>query len=73
MDVPFEWEENRTIDPKVYEQAAKDGLLVPLAYGAHIPERFANKDGTVFGGIPVKEWDGCASLPRAPRDTSAGS
>jgi len=58
MDVPFEWEENRTIDPKVYEQAAKDGLLVPLAYGAHIPERFANKDGTVFGGIPVKEWDG---------------
>jgi len=42
----------------VYRQMGKDGLLTCLAFGAKIPPKYANKDGTVFGGVKVDEWDG---------------
>lgn len=41
---------------------AKDGLLVALAFGAHVPAKWARKDGTVFGGVKAGEWDGFVSL-----------
>ncbi|SGY15214.1 BQ5605_C013g07289 [Microbotryum silenes-dioicae] len=58
MDVGFEWEENREIDHSVYQQLAKDGLLVCLAFGTKIPKKWANAKGEVFGGIKVEQWDG---------------
>lgn len=56
--VPYEWEEAKTIDPAVYQQLAKDGLLVPLVFGHRVPKKYAQKDGTVFGGVKAEEWDG---------------
>ncbi|GJN93482.1 hypothetical protein Rhopal_006539-T1 [Rhodotorula paludigena] len=59
MDAPFEWEEEtKVVDPKVYADAAKQGIVTCLAFGTKIPKKWANKDGTVFGGIKVEEWDG---------------
>ncbi|GAA5891544.1 hypothetical protein JCM6882_004505 [Rhodosporidiobolus microsporus] len=59
MSVPYEWEEEtRTVDPAVYKQAAKDGIVACLAWGASIPKEWAKEDGTVFGGVKVEEWDG---------------
>ncbi|GAA5825945.1 hypothetical protein JCM11251_000063 [Rhodosporidiobolus azoricus] len=59
MSVPFEWEEEtKTVDPAVYQQAAKDGIVTCLAWGASIPREYAKEDGTVFGGVKVEEWDG---------------
>ncbi|GAA6058661.1 hypothetical protein JCM10212_004072 [Sporobolomyces blumeae] len=59
MDVPFEWEEEtKVVDPNVYEQMGKDGLLLCLAFGAKIPKKWANPDGAVFGGVKAEEWDG---------------
>lgn len=66
MDAPFEWEEEtKVVDPKVYADAAKQGIVTCLAFGTKIPKKWANKDGTVFGGIKVEEWDGLcvAALP----------
>lgn len=69
MDQPYEWEESKNIDPAVYQQAAKDGLLVALAFGARIPAKWARPDGTIFGGVKVEEWDGlyvsrCSGIAR---------
>lgn len=58
MDVPYAWDEKGSIDPEVYQQMAKDGLLVALAFGTKVPAKWAKKDGTVFGGVTVEEWDG---------------
>jgi hypothetical protein len=33
----------------VYQQAAKDGIVTCLAFGAKIPKKWAKQDGTVFG------------------------
>ncbi|KAL8287489.1 hypothetical protein RQP46_003347 [Phenoliferia psychrophenolica] len=57
-DVGNRWEEDGKIDPAVYQQLAKDGLLVAFAFGAHVPKEWAQKDGTVFGGVKVEDWDG---------------
>lgn len=57
-DQAFDWEEAKVVDPKVYAQLGKDGLLVCLAFGARIPKEYAKPDGTVFGGVKVEEWDG---------------
>lgn len=71
MDVPFEWEEEtKVVDPAVYRQMGDDGLLICLAFGAKIPQKWAKPDGTVFGGVKVDEWDGlCVSIDllRQPR------
>ncbi|GAA5938284.1 acyl-CoA dehydrogenase family protein [Sporobolomyces koalae] len=59
MDVPFEWEEEtKVIDPKVYQEMARVGLLTVLAFGHKIPKKWAKPDGTVFGGVRAEEWDG---------------
>ncbi|GAA5879772.1 hypothetical protein JCM8547_007574 [Rhodosporidiobolus lusitaniae] len=59
MSVPYEWEEEtKVVDPRVYEQAAKDGIVACLAWGAKIPKQWAKEDGTVFGGVKVEDWDG---------------
>ncbi|GAA6020388.1 hypothetical protein JCM11491_000334 [Sporobolomyces phaffii] len=59
MDIPYEWEEEtKVVDPNVYLQMAKDGLLTVLGFGTKVPKKWANKDGTLFGGVPVEEWDG---------------
>lgn len=61
MDVPNKWEEDGKIDPAVYAQLANDGLLVAVAFGTRVPAEWAKKDGTVFGGVKVEEWDGFVS------------
>ncbi|GAA5990047.1 hypothetical protein JCM11641_001486 [Rhodosporidiobolus odoratus] len=59
MDVPYEWEEEtKVVDPAVYAQAAKDGIVACLAWGNRVPKQWAKPDGTVFGGVKVDEWDG---------------
>lgn len=58
MDVPYEWEENKTIDPAVYQEMAKAGLLTALAFGHRVPKKWAKKDGTVFAGVKAEDWDG---------------
>ncbi|GAA5867582.1 hypothetical protein JCM3774_001518 [Rhodotorula dairenensis] len=59
MDVAYEWEEEtKVVDPEVYQQAAKDGIVTALAFGAKVPQKWAKKDGTVFGGIKAEQWDG---------------
>ncbi|GAA6041517.1 hypothetical protein JCM8097_001918 [Rhodosporidiobolus ruineniae] len=58
MDVPFEWEEEtKVVDPEVYKQAGKDGLVAALAFGPRALKEYASKDGTVFGGVKAEEWD----------------
>lgn len=58
MDVPYAWDEKGSIDPATYQEMAKAGLLVPLAFGAKVPAKWAKKDGTVFAGVKAEEWDG---------------
>lgn len=58
MDVPFEWEEKKMIDPAVYQEMAKAGLLTALAFGHRVPKKWAKKDGTVFAGVKAEDWDG---------------
>lgn len=59
LDVAYEWEEEtKVVDPAVYQQAAKDGIVTCLAFGAKIPKKWAKQDGTVFGGIKAEQWDG---------------
>ncbi|GAA6007196.1 hypothetical protein JCM10207_001542 [Rhodosporidiobolus poonsookiae] len=59
MDVPYEWEEEtKVVDPAVYAQAAKDGIVAALAWGARVPQEWAREDGTVFGGVKAEDWDG---------------
>ncbi|GAA5898797.1 acyl-CoA dehydrogenase family protein [Sporobolomyces salmoneus] len=59
MDVPYEWEEETlVVDPAVYRQMAKDGILTVLGFGTKIQKKYANPDGTVFGGVKAEEWDG---------------
>lgn len=63
MDVPYEWEENKTIDPAVYQEMAQAGLLTALAFGHRVPKKWAKKDGTVFAGVKAEDWDGlCVQL-----------
>lgn len=59
MDVSGDWEEQGKIDPKVYAQAAKDGLLLPFGCGGRIPKHWVNEsDGRkIIGGITADEYD----------------
>lgn len=58
FDVAYEWEENRAINPDVYQAFAKAGLLAAFAFGPRVPLRWAQADGTVFGGVKAQDWDG---------------
>src|ERR1700743_365514 len=51
-----EWAAAGKIPDEVYQQCARDGLLVPISGGRTIPTEWA-KYGIV-GGIKAEEWDG---------------
>ncbi|KDN52137.1 acyl-CoA dehydrogenase NM domain-like protein [Tilletiaria anomala UBC 951] len=53
-------EESGKADPKIYAQAAKDGLLIPFALGAKIPRKLYDEfaEGIKLpAGIEPEEWD----------------
>lgn len=57
--MPFveQWEENRNIPLSAYEQAAKDGVLMPMGAGNKIPEEWYGKY-PIMGNVKPEEWDG---------------
>lgn len=57
--IPFaqEYEESGTYPRELYERAARDGILMPLAAGCKIPEEWHNMF-PIIGGIPPDQWDG---------------
>ena len=40
----------------MYEQCARDGIIVPIAGGNHIPKEWAHYP--IAAGIKPEEWDG---------------
>ncbi|KAF4547699.1 Acyl-CoA dehydrogenase-like protein 3 [Elsinoe fawcettii] len=51
------WEEDATLPPDLYRQAARDGLLMPMASGASIKDEWIGKY-PIIGNISPKDWDG---------------
>ncbi|TKX22878.1 acyl-CoA dehydrogenase-2 [Elsinoe australis] len=51
------WEETGLIPDSIFAQAARDGLLMPLAAGARIPPSWAGKY-PIIGDVDPSEWDG---------------
>lgn len=51
------WEENEKLPRAIYQKAAADGLLMPMASGSSIPKEWANRF-PIIGGIAPAEWDG---------------
>ena len=42
---------------QIYQKAAADGLLMPMASGRSIPDEWVGKF-PIIGGIEAPEWDG---------------
>lgn len=61
MDQAHDWEENGSIDHATYQQAAKDGLILPHIGSFHIPKEWT-RHNTIIGGVSPEEWDGFHSL-----------
>ncbi|KAH9469845.1 hypothetical protein Pst134EA_007121 [Puccinia striiformis f. sp. tritici] len=57
MDQAHDWEENGSIDHATYQQAAKDGLILPNIGGIRIPKEWT-KHAKIIADIPPEEWDG---------------
>lgn len=57
--MPFadEWEEKANIPIEIYQRAAADGILMPMASGKSIPSEVAGKF-PIIGGVKPEEWDG---------------
>ncbi|KAK0535599.1 hypothetical protein OC834_001464 [Tilletia horrida] len=59
--IPYadKWEEAKEAPASFYQQAAKDGLLIPFALGIRLPANLRNlaKDVPIPAGIPAEEWD----------------
>ncbi|KAF8855110.1 acyl-CoA dehydrogenase-like protein [Acephala macrosclerotiorum] len=51
-----EWEKVGKIPDDVYEKCARDGLLVPIAFGSRIPKEWGHYP--IAAGIPASEWNG---------------
>jgi len=51
-----EWQALGKVPNDVYEQCARDGIIVPIAGGNHIPKEWA--DYPIAAGIKPEEWDG---------------
>ncbi|KAL1961161.1 hypothetical protein VTO42DRAFT_3106 [Malbranchea cinnamomea] len=51
-----EWEAAGKIPDEVYKKCARDGLLLPIAFGRSIPREFAHYP--IIGGIKAEEWNG---------------
>lgn len=45
----------------LYEQAARDGLLMPMAAGHRIPEEWCGRF-PIIGNVTPQEWDGFHDL-----------
>lgn len=56
-----EWEKAVSIPDSIYQQAAHDGLLMPIAAGPSIPPVWKQKY-PIIGDIPADEWDGFHDL-----------
>lgn len=52
-----EWEEAASLPDALYQQAADDGLLMPMAAGSNIPVDWRGKF-PIIGNINPEEWDG---------------
>ncbi|MBW0504925.1 hypothetical protein O181_044640 [Austropuccinia psidii MF-1] len=57
MDQAHAWEENGSIDHSTFQQAAKDGLILPNIGGLSIPKEWT-QHGKIIGDISPEEWDG---------------
>ncbi|KAG8163145.1 hypothetical protein KVR01_007623 [Diaporthe batatas] len=55
------WEKTASIPDWIYEQAAKDGLLMPIAAGPSIPPEWKGKY-PIIGDVSAEEWDGFHDL-----------
>ncbi|KUJ17962.1 acyl-CoA dehydrogenase NM domain-like protein [Mollisia scopiformis] len=51
-----EWEKVGKIPDDVYEKCARDGLLVPIAFGNRIPREWGHYP--IAAGIKAEEWNG---------------
>ncbi|KAH8808108.1 long-chain specific acyl-CoA dehydrogenase [Xylogone sp. PMI_703] len=51
-----EWENQGKLPDDVYQKCARDGLLVPIAAGNHIPKEWAHYP--IAAGIKAEEWNG---------------
>ncbi|KAG7128072.1 Acyl-CoA dehydrogenase apdG like protein [Verticillium longisporum] len=56
-----DWEIAATLPDGLYEQTAKDGLLMPMASGAKVHPEWKGKY-PIIGGVPADEWDGFHDL-----------
>lgn len=56
-----EWEKAVSVPDSIYQQAARDGLLMPIAAGPSIPSVWKQKY-PIIGDIPADEWDGFHDL-----------
>ncbi|KAL9949184.1 Isobutyryl-CoA dehydrogenase, mitochondrial [Verticillium nonalfalfae] len=56
-----DWEIAATLPDGLYEQAAKDGLLMPMASGAKVHPEWKGKY-PIIGDVPAVEWDGFHDL-----------
>ncbi|KAG0141976.1 hypothetical protein CROQUDRAFT_663125 [Cronartium quercuum f. sp. fusiforme G11] len=61
VDSAHEWEENYSIDPATYKQAAIDGLILPQIGGSRIPREWT-KYGKIIADIKPEEWNGFHDL-----------
>ncbi|EEH49051.2 uncharacterized protein PADG_05130 [Paracoccidioides brasiliensis Pb18] len=52
-----EWQAAGKVPDEVYRKCARDGLLLPIAFGKSIPEEFAAQY-PIIGGIKASEWNG---------------
>ncbi|KAF7554454.1 hypothetical protein G7Z17_g2923 [Cylindrodendrum hubeiense] len=56
-----EWEKSESLPHSLYQQAADDGLLMPMASGASIRDAWKGKY-PIIGDVPADEWDGFHDL-----------
>ncbi|KLJ12465.1 hypothetical protein EMPG_12504 [Blastomyces silverae] len=60
VDKTDEWRAAGKVPDEVYLKCARDGLLLPIAFGKSIPEEFAHYP--IIGGIKASEWNGFHDL-----------
>jgi hypothetical protein len=61
MPHTLEWETSPSLPDSLYEKAAKDGLIMPMAAGAAIPQEWRGKY-PIIGNVAPEEWDGFHDL-----------
>lgn len=61
MPHTLEWETSQVLPDWLWEKAAKDGVIMPMAAGAAIPQEWAGKY-PIMGNIAPEEWDGFHDL-----------